>query len=218
MKKIQLSTGQIIIIVLLVLILGAMAYLIYQNQTMSCRHTELVADIDGQVVDIETNAERFAAEYGISEDNVFVYRSAPEIIDILENGSGVVYLGFPECQWCSAYVPILNEVAMEKGIEKIYYYNIGEARSNNTAEYQRMVELLGENLDFDEEGQPRIFVPDVSFVLNGEILAHNNETATVSGGSPEEYWTSERREELKKILGDYMTSVLPQYCTTGCDY
>ena len=47
-----------------------------------------------------------------------------EIIKIMKNGTGVVYLGFPECPWCQSYVKMLNEVAKDVGIEKIYYYNV----------------------------------------------------------------------------------------------
>ena len=51
----------------------------------------------------ETNAEKFAREYSIDNDNVFVYRTLEEINKILKNGTGIVYLGFPECPWCKGY-------------------------------------------------------------------------------------------------------------------
>ena len=71
----------------------------------------------------ETDSQKFAKEYStVTEDNYFVYRNAEEIIKILEHGTGVVYLGFPECPWCQAYVPMLNEVSDVEGLEKIYYY------------------------------------------------------------------------------------------------
>ena len=75
---------------------------------------------------VETDREKLAKEYGwVDEknkktDNVFVYRTPEEIIKILKNGTGIVYLGFPECPWCCAYVKYLNEVAKDEGIEKIY--------------------------------------------------------------------------------------------------
>ena len=37
---------------------------------------------------------------------------------------GLFYLGFPECPWCAAYVPYLNEVAKDNDVRKVYYYNI----------------------------------------------------------------------------------------------
>ena len=72
-----------------------------------------------------TDAEKFAEEYKtMTEYNYYVYKDINEIIKILEHGTGAVYLGFPECPWCSAYVPMLNEVADINGLEKIYYYHI----------------------------------------------------------------------------------------------
>ena len=69
-----------------------------------------------------TDASKFKEEYSnVSEDNVFVYRTDKEIIEILKHGTGIVYLGFPECPWCQAYVSYLDEVAKETKIEKIYY-------------------------------------------------------------------------------------------------
>ena len=66
-----------------------------------------------------TDNIKFSKEYtSVNADNVFVYRNINEIINILDNGTGIVYLGFPECKWCQAYVPYLNEVAKENNLEK----------------------------------------------------------------------------------------------------
>ena len=76
-----------------------------------------------QITNID--GKKFAEEYtSVTKDNVFVYRSAEEIINILEHGTGVVYLGFPECPWCTAYVPYLNEVAKANDVDKVYYYKV----------------------------------------------------------------------------------------------
>lgn len=153
-----------------------------------------------------TDAEKFSQEYTlVPDDNVFVYSSVDEIIDILENGTGVVYLGFPECQWCDQYVVYLNEVAKENGISEIHYYNIREDRSNNSENYQRIVALLEDYLEDDEEGNPRIYVPAVIFMNNGEIVGFDDETSLDTDGatSPSEYWTDERVADLKTRLSDY---------------
>ena len=70
------------------------------------------------------DGEKFSSEYKeLSKDNIYTYRKYEEIEKILEHGTGLVYLGFPECPWCQRYVVYLNEVAKEQGLEKIYYYN-----------------------------------------------------------------------------------------------
>ena len=164
----------------------------------------------------ENDAEKFAKEYTqLTEYNYFAYRDSKEIIKILENGTGVVYLGFPECPWCQAYVPILNEVADIEGLEKIYYFNILESRKNNTEDYQKMVEILNNYLQYDEEGNKRIYVPAVIFISKGEIVGFDDETSYDTKGlnNPEDYWTDEEITDLKKKLTENINKVLDNRCT-----
>lgn len=160
----------------------------------------------------ETDAKKFHNEYTlVSEDNVFVYKSIDEIINILEGGTGIVYLGFPECPWCQSYVKYLNEVAIENNIKEVYYYNIMMDRNNNTEKYQKIVSLLSDKLLADDNGQKRVFVPDVSFVKNGKILFHDNETSVIDSNiSPDEYWN----DNNIKVFKAKMTSYISDYTGT----
>lgn len=165
----------------------------------------------------ETDAKKFSREYTMVEkDNLFVYRDAKQIINILERGTGIVYLGFPECPWCQRYVVYLNDVAKKMGVEKIYYFNILNDRKNNTKDYQKIVSLLKDNLDNDEEGNPRIFVPDVTFVVKGKIVGHDNETSQVtdSDGTPDEYWDKEKVSFLKTRLSGLINEVQGNSCNS----
>ena len=158
----------------------------------------------------ESDNVRFNKEYNnVPVDNVFVYKDADEIIKIMEHGTGVIYLGFPECPWCNAYVKYLNEVAKDEGIDQIYYYNILEDRKNNTDNYQKIVSLLGDNLQYNEEGNRYIYVPNVSFHIKGNIIGNDYETSLDTNGfeNPKDYWTEEEIKELKINLSAYMKEV-----------
>ena len=198
MKKKKKNIGIIFGIVLLIII-GLLLYIfLNKEETMS----------DSKV---------FAEEYSeVDENNVFVYRTIDEIIKILENGTGVVYLGFPECKWCQRYVKYLNEVAYEEDIEKIYYYNIKEDRENNTEKYQKIIELLGDYVPYDEEGNRRIYVPAVIYVNEGKIVGHDNESSMVSG-DVDEYWTEDKVSALKTRTREFMKESNPNICTDGCN-
>lgn len=162
----------------------------------------------------QTDAEKFAEEYTlITEENVFVYKDIDEIIEILENGTGIVYLGFPECQWCQYYVNILNEVAKEKGLNEVYYFNILEDRKNNTEKYQKIVSILSGYLYFDAEGNERVMVPDVTAVKDGVIIGHDNETSNISEGTPKEYWTDDKINALREKLGEMIIKSQEKTCT-----
>jgi thiol-disulfide isomerase/thioredoxin len=163
----------------------------------------------------EIDSEKFAKEYNtVTDDNYFVYRNIDEIIKILEHGTGVVYLGFPECPWCQAYVPMLNEVADIEGLEKIYYYNIYEDRKNNTDSYQKIVNIIGDYLQYDDEGNKRIYVPAIIVVSEGKIIGFDDETAYDTKGfeKPEEYWTKEEVSDLKKKLTTMISEVVDNSC------
>lgn len=68
----------------------------------------------------------------------------------------------------------------------------------------------------DEEGNARIFVPDVTFVNKGEIVGHDNETSMESG-EPDEYWSEEKVMDLKGRLSGYMQMANANICNEGCN-
>lgn len=163
-----------------------------------------------------TDAEKFAKEYTkLSSDNVFTYKSLKEVNKILEKGTGVVYLGFPECPWCQEYVKYVNEVAKKVGLDKVYYFNIREDRTNNTEDYQTTIKLLRDYLPTDEEGNPRVYVPLIAVIQNGKVVITDYETAqdTKGYGAPEEYWANEDLDALKTRLEKAFNTVKSNVCT-----
>lgn len=163
-----------------------------------------------------SDMEKFSAEYHeVANNNVFVYRNIDEIINILEKGTGIVYLGFPECKWCQRYTKYLNEVAMDMGISKIYYYNIREDRKLNTENYHKIVSILENYLQNDEEGNKRIYVPSVIALKKGEIVGFDDETAwdTKEFETPDEYWNRDEVNDLKEKLEKMIADTGSNICT-----
>lgn len=160
--------------------------------------------------------KKFNEEYTlVDKDNVYVYKSINDIINVLSKGTGIVYLGFPECPWCQRYVVYLNNLAKEYNIEEIYYYNIKDARSNNTKEYQKIVELLNDLLPYDDNGNKKVFVPTVVFVKNGKVIALDDETSTISDGTtPDEYWNQERINLFNSKMDSYFKTYNAGVCTS----
>ncbi len=163
-----------------------------------------------------SDMEKFSAEYHeVAKNNVFVYRNIDEIINILEKGTGIVYLGFPECKWCQRYTKYLNEVSMDMGISKVYYYNIREDRKLNTENYQKIVSILENYLQNDEEGNKRIYVPSVIALKKGEIVGFDDETAWDTKGfeTPDEYWNTDEVNDLKEKLEKMIADTGSNICT-----
>ena len=163
---------------------------------------------------------KFSQEYtNVSKDNSFVYKTDKEIIEILKHGTGVVYLGFPECPWCQGYVGYIEEIAKKTNVSKVYYLNVLEIRKNNTKEYQEIVSILNDYLDYDEEGKKRVYVPLVIAVKDGKIIDCDSETSKDTKGyeTPEEYWKNEDLDGLKVKLEKMFSETVKNVCTTDCN-
>ena len=185
--------------VIIVALIGVVIYLLVKENNNANNDTNDKPEI--------TDASKFADEYTeLTDDNVFVYASVDEIIDTLENGNGVVYLGFPECQWCQRYVVYLNDVAKKNNVDKILYYNIREDRNDNSENYLKIVDLLKDYLQDDEDGNPRIFVPAIIFMNDGKIVGFDDETSLDTKGcsNADEYWTKDEIKDLKERLNEYI--------------
>ena len=154
--------------------------------------------------------DKFISQYPkVTSGHKFVYAEPAEILDIIDGGDGVVFLGFPECPWCQQLAPIIQEAAQSENIDKIYYLNIKESRANNDEVYQKLVTKLQDYLPKDDDGNPRISVPDVTAYRGGQIVGRFEQEATNDGEqvTPDTYWTSERKDRATHQLREMMARV-----------
>jgi len=190
--------------------------LIFSCMFLRCQGKDSRKEADGSQIG---DSERFALEYPlVGGDNIFVYRNADETADILERGRGIVFIGYKECPWCQLYAVFLHDVAREMEIEQIYYCDIREDRESNSESYRRIVGILDKRLQYDDEGRPRVYVPDVSIVSRGRIITRDFETSkeTLGYDTPQEYWNDERVNALKERLRAGI-GILQQIISYSCN-
>lgn len=197
-----------LIIVLSVIIVVLSTALIYLNTDLF-KETKV-----GDVIDNNISENiRFYRDYpNVSQDNIYYYATFDEIVEVFEKGTGIVFFGFPACSWCQAYAPVLDEVARERDIAKIYYLDIMKMRKDNSDEYKKLIELTKEYLENDENGSKKIYVPDAYFVKDGKIVGHNNSMSMLSGDNVKEYFDEEKRKELKLELISLVEKVYEPLC------
>lgn len=154
-----------------------------------------------------TDSERFYKDYTeVSVDNVFKYATINQAIELLKSEKAIIFFGFKECTWCQKYAPILNEYAKENKVDTIYYVDIKEDRANNTPEYKELLNILDKYLSKDDNGNKRIYVPDVYFVSDGKIVGHNNDTSMEQGADTKEYYEL-KGETLKKKISELFKKI-----------
>ena len=152
-------------------------------------------DYDGNISDNVL----FANEYkDVSKNNIFVYQSGEEILNILNGGNGIIFLGFPDNIWSHYYAKYLNEVALEEKLDKIYYYDFVRDRTIKNVRYETIVNKLKPYLMFSDTNHYALNAPTVIVVKNGNVVYFNDEVQTIRGViNPEDYFTEYKINYLK---------------------
>ena len=177
----------------------------------------------------------------IKSNNPIKYKSADDLIDIISNKTGIIYLGFPECPWCRNAISVLLDVSEENDIKDIYYFNIKNERDSYTLEDSKLVYEKDENgneikgtkdyskllkaldsvlfdyvLEIDgkkyETGVKRIYAPSVIFIKDGKIIGIQVSTVE-SQTDPYKKLTKDQYNELYDIYTDYVVKMKSSTCS-----
>ena len=167
----------------------------------------------------------------LDKENHFEEISKEKVTSILSHGTAVLVFSFPECPWCQAYIPLLEEALAEQDVQ-CSYYNIYMDKEGDREFYDSAADLLisqndtGEEIiHYDNDGRKVIYMPLVLFIEKGRITAFDNETCMEDSTviSPRKYWTSARKEALKARLAENIKRVAAlqaendsKGCDTGC--
>lgn len=170
-------------------------------------------------------------EIDVDNKNVIKYSSYKEVFSLLENGTGVIYFGFPTCPWCRNLVPVLLDASKEAGIDTIYYFNNKEDRDikeldedgniittkEGTENYFKLVEKLedhlGEYEGLNDSNIKRLYFPTVVFVKEGKIVDIHIGTVD-SQENPSVFLNDKQYKELKTTLVEKMEKTI--ICDDAC--
>lgn len=240
-KDRKIFLGIILILLVFMVFVGILAFkdkkseessissdaLLFKNEYESLNN--VVREKDGKTI----------KEISISSNNPVDIITEEETINLLENGTGLIYMGFPDCPWCRSMLPVLLQTLDNLSIQKLYYLNISSIRDTltlneknkveiteeGTQEYYKMLEIMddylepyyltnssGKKVDTKEK---RILAPTVVAVKNGEIVGIHTGTVD-SQTDPYEDLTTEQKEELSKTFTELIESIYDISCDEAC--
>lgn len=163
----------------------------------------------------------------IGNYNKIKYSNYEEVFNLLDNGTGVIYFGFPECPWCRQLVPVLIESAIDTNIKDIYYLNIKEDRdtkelvddkiitkNEGTEDYQKLVKKLYAYLPaykgLNNDGIKRIYLPTVVIVKNGKVIKIQESLERYTkrvNGDPYKPMDYDEKQDLYDIFVKYFKKI-----------
>ena len=154
-----------------------------------------------------TDAERFSKEYTtIDTDNPFVYVNSNRVLNILNNETGIILVGFSSNAWMQEYVRELYPILKENNITKVYYYDVIEDRTKKTKNFRQIEDLLSKYLKITDMGAEYLFTPALIFVKDGKIINYDDETSLVSFDMrPDTYWNEDAITSFHNKINTYLS-------------
>lgn len=169
----------------------------------------------------------------IKEDNPIKYAELEEVLNTLENGTGVIYFGFPTCPWCRRVLPYFLEMAEKDGVEEILYFNALDLRDIKELDeqgnvitiqeegygYSDILSALGEQAQvyegLEDESIKRLYFPTIVFVKNGEIIHMNTGTGSIQE-TPWEPLDEAQIQAINKEFHDAIIRTFREVCDSAC--
>lgn len=154
-----------------------------------------------------TDAERFSKEYTtIDMDNPFVYVNSNRVLNILNNETGIILVGFSSNAWMQEYVRELYPILKENNITKVYYYDVIEDRTKKTKNFRQIEDLLSKYLKITDMGAEYLFTPALIFVKDGKIINYDDETSLVSYDMrTDTYWNEDAITNFHNKINTYLS-------------
>lgn len=148
-----------------------------------------------------TDAERFANEYGIKEDNPFIYAKYDEVIELFENKKGLILLANSDDEKSVKAVKVIYKQAKKDKVEKIYYYNPRTLKEKQPKKYKKLVEEIEKSIPDYKLELPTLFAVDNGKVVNYSDCFSKKEQLE------DEYLTKKR----EKLINEKYSNIF-NYC------
>ncbi len=225
----------IIIIVSLIVIIGVLIGVLFFITTDDSNNLYTKDEINFKDEYEKLNGYAVSEDYilksiDIETDNNVKYVSDNEIIDLMKNGTNIIYFGWADCNWCRTLIPVLLEVLKENNIDTLYYYDFKSLRNsyeNKDEEkskiYEEIINIIGDDIltTFDENsarsGEKKILAPTVVFIKNNNYVGLHFKTVDSQEKSTDDL-NKGQIQELKNKLQEKIDLINNNVCTTdeGC--
>lgn len=225
----------IVIIVLAVLALGGCVYSIINKENKvsedAIKFRDEYTELNGEFIE---SIGKSYVNVTLNDTNTIKYVTEKEAVELLDEGTGVIYFGFSTCPWCRSLVSTLAKVAEEEN-ETIYYLDILDIRSafelkdgklnkikdGSKSYYEILDELENELEDFiltDEAGnkfdtkEKRLYAPTLVAFNDGDVTGFHVGTVESQESGFDEL-NDKQIKELEKIVKDLINSKENEVCT-----
>ncbi len=141
--------------------------------------------------------------YSEIKSNKFEVIRGKKFISLIKTGKNVVFVGNSNSEYSQKYIYELETIINELDIDKIYYYDINNDKTQQNSNYYKIRELLNGYLTTTDNSQNNLFAPSLYIIDEGKVKYYNTETvATKNTETVDDYWTKEAEEKFNKEISE----------------
>ena len=127
--------------------------------------------------------------YNGVEDKYFEVVRGKKLISLLKKGNNLIIIGNQKSEYSKKYIEEITAVLEELKVDKVYYYDIINDKSQANSNYYEIIELLEGYLTTTDSSDKNLLAPSFYIVDNGKVKYYNIETVAMKNtDTVESYW------------------------------
>lgn len=151
----------------------------------------------------------YASLEGYDAELQFYDLTVKDIESLMEDGESFAFIAaFAKCPWCNLCIAQLNDAALAEGMQ-VGYLNTrldpSWTSNSDIDDYDAFVELFGDYLREDEDGNLHLYTPHVFFIKDGKVVGEHYGTFD-EVEDPSQALTEEQSQALVKIYQEGLAS------------
>lgn len=137
----------------------------------------------------------------LDKNNIFEIIDSKRALEYIKEDNVLLLFGNKNNGYVEEYLNILNRVAQNLQIDKIYYYDITDDRANKNGNYGSIIEYLKNYTYKLDDGSKEIYGPSFLIKKEGNIIFFDTSYSIVKGDlSASEYFTVDNIRGLESTL------------------
>lgn len=226
----------VVIVISLIIVIGVMSLVLIFMKTDEQNINFTEEEIKFKEEYESKNGIELAENYvlktiDIDSDNNVKYVNDDEIMNLLSEGTNVIYFGWADCNWCRSVLPTLINILKDNEIDTLYYYDFKKLRTayendNDVKKveiYKNILSIIGDDItsvfaeDSLRSGEKKILAPTVVFIKDGKYVGLHFKSVDSQVNSTDEL-TESQIKELRSKYQVLIDKLKINVCSTdeGC--
>ncbi len=146
--------------------------------------------------------------YANNQNKYYEVVTGTKMISLIRNGKNIIFIGDSNSPYSQKYIEEIDKIFNNLKIDKVYYYDLNNDKSQQNSNYYEIRELLEGNLTTTDSDDSNLLAPSLYIINNGKVLYYNTDTVAMKNTvTIESYWSNE--QEL--IFQGEITNALNKY-------